>query len=133
MDYKPQIKRAVDYIEAHLCEQVSLAEVAKQSFLSKYHFLRVFRSETGSTVMAYVRRRRLDEAARELKESDARITSLAFKYQFGSEEAFSRAFKALFGLSPREYRSCVQAHKPLTANAAVFARTPHRAKMRMAA
>ncbi len=113
MDYKHQMKQAADYIETHLCEPIRLAEVARQTFLSPYHFHRIFRTQTGVAVMAYVRSRRLSEAARELKETDTRITDLAFKYQFNSEEAFSRAFKGLFGLSPREYRLTARAAQPV--------------------
>ncbi len=55
--------------------------------------------------MEYVRKRRLSEAAMELAQTDEKITDIAFKYQFSSEESFSRAFKKLYGASPRDYRN----------------------------
>ena len=108
MECKKQIQNSIDYIEKHLCENIKLDEIAKQSYFSKFHFHRLFRKATGTALMEYVRKRRLAEAANELAETDTKITSLAFKYQFNSEESFSRAFKKLYGTSPRYYRNSVK-------------------------
>ena len=105
MGSKMQIRNSVDYIEKHLCESMKLGEIAKQSHFSEFHFHRLFHKAMGISVMEYVKKRRLSEAASELAETDAKITDLAFKYQFSSEEAFSRAFKKLYGASPRYYRN----------------------------
>lgn len=105
MDSKLQIQNSVDYIEKHLCESMKLGEIAKQSHFSEFHFHRLFHKAVGMSVMEYVKKRRLSEAAAELAETDAKITEIAFKYQFSSEEAFSRAFKKLYGASPRYYRN----------------------------
>ncbi len=105
MDHKLQIKKSMDYIEKHLCENIKLDEIAKQSHFSQFHFHRLFRKVVGTSVMKYVRKRRLSEAAIELVETDEKITSIAFKYQFSAEESFSRAFKRFYGTSPRDYRN----------------------------
>lgn len=105
MDNKLQIQNSIDYIEKHLCEGIKLDGIAKQSHFSEFHFHRLFRKAVGTSVMEYVRKRRLSEAASELAETDEKITSIAFKYQFGSEESFSRTFKKSYGTSPREYRN----------------------------
>jgi AraC family transcriptional regulator len=55
--------------------------------------------------MEYVRERRLAESAEALAKTDEKITDIAHKYQYGSEEAFSRAFRKVFGSSPRDYRN----------------------------
>ncbi len=104
MDHKRQIQNSIDYIEKHLCESITLNEIAKQSHFSEFHFQRLFRKAVGVSVMEYVRTMRLSEAAKELAETDEKITHIAFKYQFSSEESFSRAFKRLYGSSPRDYR-----------------------------
>lgn len=105
MEHKIHIQNAIDYIEKHLCDSIQLDEIARQSHFSVFHFHRLFRKAVGISVMEYVRKRRLAEAAAELAETDEKITNIAFKYQFGSEESFSRAFKKRYGASPRDYRN----------------------------
>ena len=104
MDYREKIQASIDYIEDHLSEELSLDELAKRAFLSKFHYHRVFHQLTGETVMTYIRKRRLTEAARELSESSVKIMELAMKYQFGSSESFSRAFKRIFHTSPWTFK-----------------------------
>ncbi|AEG62066.1 helix-turn-helix transcriptional regulator [Desulforamulus ruminis] len=105
MNSKLQIQNSIDYIEKNLCENIKLSEIARQSHFSQFHFHRLFHKTVGTSVMDYVRKRRLSEAAMELAETDEKITNIAFKYQFSSEESFSRAFKKLYGASPRDYRN----------------------------
>jgi AraC family transcriptional regulator len=104
MDYKERIQDSIDYIEENLEEKISLENLAKQTFLSKYHYHRVFHELVGETVMAYIRKRRLNEASKELLEGETKIVDIALKYQFSSQEAFSRAFKRMFQVSPGEFR-----------------------------
>lgn len=105
MNHKLQIQKSVDYIEKHLCENINLSKIAKESHFSEFHFHRLFRKTFDASVMEYVRQRRLTEAAHDLSETDEKITDIAFKYQFSSEEAFSRAFKRSYNISPRIYRN----------------------------
>lgn len=99
-----RLLRAIDYIEARLTEELSLAGVADAAGLSSHHFSRMFRALTGETVTTYVRRRRLTEAARRLIHHDDRLIDLAVTYGFESQAAFSRAFKRQFGVPPGAYR-----------------------------
>ncbi len=105
MNNKLRIQKSIDYIETHLCDDIKLAEIAKQSYFSEFHFNRLFKKAMGTSVMEYVRERRLSEAAMELTEANEKITDIALKYQFSSEESFSRAFKKRYGASPRYYRN----------------------------
>lgn len=104
MDYMSNIQKAIDYIEKNLKEKIKVNEVSRIAHFSEFHFQRMFKEAVGDTVMGYIRKRRLTEAAGDLVGSRDRITDIALEYQFGSEEAFSRAFRKAFGMSPKNYR-----------------------------
>lgn len=96
----------VTWIEQHLDQALSLEQIAAQAGLSPYHFSRLFTARMGRSVMAYVRGRRLVSGARRLcAEPDLKLVDLAFDCGFESQEAFTRAFKRLFGVSPGRFRS----------------------------
>ena len=100
----PLLKHAVTHLESHLTAPTSIAEAAALVGYSRYHFSRLFLAVTGITPVAYLRKRRLTEAARELATSSKRILDIALDYQFQSQEAFTRSFKQEFGVSPGFYR-----------------------------
>ena len=95
---------AIDFVEAHLKEPVSVVEIAEAASYSVYHFCRVFNRLTHHSPYDYLMRRRLAESARELIQTKRRIIDVALDYQFGSPEAYSRAFKRVFELQPRQWR-----------------------------
>lgn len=94
----------VNHIEAHLSEPLNLADIATSTHYSKYHLHRQFTSEAGMTVGEYVQRRRLTEAARQLVGTNRSILDIALEAGFGSQQAFSAAFKRMFKKTPRQYR-----------------------------
>ena len=104
-----KLLKAIDYIEAHLTADLSLELVSGAAGLSSYHFSRMFRAVTGETVTAYIRRRRLTEAARRLIDRNERLIDLAMTYGFESQAAFSRAFKRQFGIPPGAFRKARRA------------------------
>ncbi|WP_326514633.1 helix-turn-helix transcriptional regulator [Clostridium intestinale] len=105
MNYDACIKESIEYIEDNLDNKIELKELADKAFLSKYHFHRVFHSVVGEPVAEYIRKRRLKEAASELVTTDNKIVDIALKYQFSSQEAFTKAFKRIYGVPPREFRT----------------------------
>lgn len=94
----------VNHIEAHLSESLNLTAIATSTHYSKYHLHRQFTSEAGMTVGEYVQRRRLTEAARQLVGTNRSILDIALEAGFGSQQAFSAAFKRMFKKTPRQYR-----------------------------
>lgn len=94
--------KAIEFIEAHLTEEISVADMAEAVSFSLYHFSRTFSQATHFTPYDYLMRRRLCEAARCLLTSDEKIIDLACHYQFNAPETFSRAFRRVFQLSPRQ-------------------------------
>jgi AraC family transcriptional regulator len=98
--------RGVDFIEEHLLEPVALADAAKQAGFSLHYFSRLFRVLTGEPFGAYLRRRRMTVASERLATEGPklRLVELAFDCGYDSQEAFTRAFKSCFGLTPGAYR-----------------------------
>lgn len=98
------IGRAVWYIEMHFGSEISLAEVAQASGLSKFHLVRAFGTYAGRSVMRYVRARQLSEAAKQLATGSGGILDVALEAGYNSHEAFTRAFKEQFGITPDQFR-----------------------------
>ena len=100
MEWLGRMNAAMDYIEENLAEEISYGRAAQIACCSTYHFQRMFSFITGVTLSEYIRRRRLTLAAFELQASELKVIDAAFKYGYESPEAFSRAFKALHGVTP---------------------------------
>jgi len=99
------IDRALWYIESHSSESPSLDDIAAVACVSKHHLLRAFNAATGLSVMRYLRGRRLSAAARQLADGADDILSVAVAAGYGSHEAFTRAFREQFELTPDAVRT----------------------------
>ena len=102
--YSSNMKRAVDYIEKNIKNNVTYSEVAQAAAISKGHFWRLFKMLFGETIGVYIRNRRLTLTAQKLLSSKKKISDICYEYNFESYEAFSRAFKKLFKMAPAEYK-----------------------------
>jgi AraC family transcriptional regulator len=100
------VAEAIDFIEDHLRAPLSVSSVCELTPYSSWQFQRVFRAYVGDSIGNYIRGRRFSLAAQQLLQdpSGSRILDLALEYQFGSQEAFSRAFKNHYGLTPGEIK-----------------------------
>jgi AraC family transcriptional regulator len=98
-------QKALWYIESHLGKPLTLDEIATVAGVSRFHMVRSFAAATGFSVMRYVRSRRLSEAARELARGAPDILTLALDADYGSHEAFTRAFRDHFGMTPEAVRA----------------------------
>ncbi|HEX2947206.1 MAG TPA: helix-turn-helix domain-containing protein [Clostridia bacterium] len=96
--------KALEYIDKNITRNVSLYDISREAGFSVPHFYRLFRRLTGDTVGAYILRRRMAMAARELLESTRAITCIAYEYGFESHDVFTRAFTRVYGMSPNKYR-----------------------------
>jgi AraC family transcriptional regulator len=99
------VGKALWYIESHFASDLTLDEIAAMAGVSRYHMVRAFGEATGLPVMRYVRARRLTEAARVLANGAADILTVALDARYGSHEAFTRAFRDQFGLTPEQVRA----------------------------
>jgi AraC family transcriptional regulator len=96
--------RAIWYIESHLSGDLSLEAVAGAVGVSRFHLSRAFSVTAGCALASYVRARRLSLAARTLEGGAPDILAVALDAGYGSHEAFTRAFRQQFGLTPDELR-----------------------------
>lgn len=99
------IHTAIDFIENHLKDEITVGDIAEASGYSLYHFIRKFNQIVHHTPYDYLMRRRLTEAACELVGSKTRILDIALAYRFNNHETFSRAFKRMFGMQPNQMRA----------------------------
>jgi len=97
--YDEKIEASLSYINENLSRELSVEALAEKVYLSKYHFMRLFKAQTGSTVHAYVRQKRLLNAARLIRQG-VNANKAAFDSGFADYSTFHRAFKDLFGTSP---------------------------------
>lgn len=104
MSYFAQIQRGIDYIEANLDFDISLAQVARTAGISQWHFQRIFKALSNETLKTYIRSRRLANAMEKLLDKSIRIIDIAISAGFESQESFTRAFKKSFDMTPNAYR-----------------------------
>lgn len=98
------VQRAIDYVEDHLAESLSLEEIAGVAAMSVPNLYRLFHSMTGHPIKEYVRKRRISEAAACLRETSLPVIDIGFRFGFDSYPAFMKTFKRLTGLTPGLYR-----------------------------
>lgn len=108
MDYYDHIKLAVNFIEKHLRDDISVEDVSKNAFQSRWHFQRIFRYVTGYSVYTYLKKRRLTEAGNDLILGKDKIIDIALKYHYTTPESFLRAFRTEYGQNPSDYRKVLE-------------------------
>jgi AraC family transcriptional regulator len=109
----PRFIASLSFIEDNLDKDLSIDDVAAAACLSRYHYSRLFRVLTNETVMGYIRRRRLSVAAESLIRTTTPIIDIALASGFDSNEAFTRAFRKMFAMTPSDFR---QSQKPVWSN-----------------
>jgi AraC family transcriptional regulator len=99
------VATAIAYIESNLAGSLAVPDIARSAGISHNHLTRLFRAETGDTVVAYIRRRRLERARHLLRESTLPIPSIATAVGIGDMQAFNKACRRELGASPRAVRA----------------------------
>lgn len=97
------VQRMQEYIEAHLEEEITMADLARVSLFSPWHSYRLFRQYMNLTPIEYIRRLRLSKSAMRLKQENCRVIDVAYDLGFGSVDGYQRAFFREFGCNPGEY------------------------------
>jgi AraC family transcriptional regulator len=106
-DYTRRILRVLEHLAANLDADLDLARLADLACFSPFHFHRIYHAVQGETVAETVRRMRLHRAAVDLLEHEKPIPRIAVRAGYGSQAAFTRAFRHAYGMPPAAYRAAV--------------------------
>ena len=102
--YRERLDRVTAFLHANLETDIGIDELSEVACLSSYHWHRIYTAMSGETVATTLRRLRLQRAADRLANSDMEISMIADLAQYGSQDAFSRAFRDIYGKTPAAYR-----------------------------
>jgi AraC family transcriptional regulator len=99
-----RLQRVLDFLDANLGGDISLADLAAEACLSPYHFSRLFRDATGLSPHRYMTDRRIESACAQLARTDTPLCAIALDNGFGSQANFTRSFRKATGTTPGQYR-----------------------------
>lgn len=100
------LQAVVGYINAHLTESLTLDRLAEYHYISKYHLAHTFQQAMGTSVCRYITQKRLI-LAKQLLLENASLCQIHKRCGFNTYSSFYRAFRAVYGIAPREYRRAV--------------------------
>lgn len=101
-----RMEQVLDHVETHLSKDLSLERLSDCAAFSPFHFHRLFLAWSGETAKEFVRRRRLETAAGRLRHCpNEKVTAVSLNCGFASPEAFARAFREHFGMTPSRWRA----------------------------
>ncbi len=117
MNWIQCLTKAIHYIENHLTDEINIDEVSSQSYSSSSHFQLIFHLVMGMTIGEYIRNRRLSLAGEDLLRPNSRIIDVAMRYQYDTQESFSKAFTRFHGVPPSKVqRGNMKKFHPLSIN-----------------
>jgi AraC family transcriptional regulator len=101
---KYKLKQALEYMNVHLSENVSLATISDELGISQYYFCRLFKQSTGMTPHAYLIQQRVERSKQLLKQRELTIYDIAIECGFANPSHFARHFRKHTGISPKQFR-----------------------------
>ena len=119
MQWVGVLSEAIGYIERNLTNEIRIEDIAAHVYVSSANFQRVFRLITGITVGEHIRNRRLTMAGQELMQGSRKIVDIAVRYQYDTQESFSKAFSRFHGIAPSgvfRKKTELKVYNPLTVN-----------------
>ncbi|MDF2540544.1 MAG: response regulator [Herbinix sp.] len=101
---KAMINQAINFIEYHYAEDISLDDVAKELSISKHYLCSAFKKETGENMSLFINKLRIEKAKQMLLERDAKIKEVYEKVGYANQQYFSKVFKKITGMTVIEYK-----------------------------
>ncbi|MEO1354078.1 MAG: helix-turn-helix transcriptional regulator, partial [Cyanobacteria bacterium J06635_15] len=99
-----QLLQVLDYIDAYLVSEITLADLAKLVGMSQFHFGRLFKQSLGLSPYQYLLQQRVERAKQLLKQTDKPVVEIALDCGFNSHSHLGRKFRQLTGVTPKTYR-----------------------------
>jgi AraC family transcriptional regulator len=100
-----KLKQAVDYIQDHLGEDLSLNAIANELGMSQYYFCHLFKQSTGMSPHQYLIRQRVEKAKQLLKQREQAIAAIAMACGFANQSHFAKCFRQYTGMNPKQFRN----------------------------
>ncbi|KAM3099684.1 AraC family transcriptional regulator [Phormidesmis sp. 146-35] len=99
-----QLQQAIDFMQDHLSDELSIQDVANLLGMSQYYFCRLFKQSLGTSPYQYVLQQRVEFDKRLLKQQDKPIAQIALECGFTSQSQMTQHFRKLTGTTPKAYR-----------------------------
>jgi AraC-like DNA-binding protein len=98
-----QLLQAKEYMDAHVLDDIHLEQMIQNAFMSKYHFIRLFKTTFGLSPYQYIVSKRLESARIKLQEGNS-VVQTAYDAGYPDASSFSKAFKSAYGVTPSSIR-----------------------------
>jgi AraC-like DNA-binding protein len=102
--YYVQVRQSKSFMENYLSEKIELEKIASTAFMSRFHYIRIFKRVYGLSPRQYLRDLRLNKG-KELLKQGLNISQVCFDVGYDSLPTFCNAFKKATGYSPKEYQN----------------------------
>ena len=103
-----EIEKAFYYIDKNMSESVKIENLAEEFGISKFNFIKRFKSSTNVTPHQFIIRKKLERSKNLLKEGSLSLTDITYMLNFSDQSHFSNSFKKMYGMTPREFRMTIQ-------------------------
>lgn len=101
---KQKLRQAIEYIQEHLSEDLSLNDIANELGMSQYYFCHLFKRSTGMSPHQFLIRQRVEQAKCLLKQPERTILSVAMECGFANQSHLARCFRQYTGINPNQFR-----------------------------
>lgn len=105
IDFNTLSQKIINFIELNFSEDLSIEKIAGSIHIHPSHAMRTFKKEMGTTITSYINNKRIEEAKELLTRSNLLITDISIMVGFSDPQYFSRVFKKMVSMTPKEYRT----------------------------